>query len=162
MRTSSVYQFLLLAKSFLVCRRSTVCFAAFVILSGTGCTRPPVVSKEAVVFPACGSFPNCVNSASGEDSQAIEPISASTAQWQQLVLWISQQDNWEIVEERSNFLQAVSSTALLGFKDDVLLRFEPENDLIQVRSSSRLGYSDMGANRARVELLRTIAQEKVE
>jgi len=36
----------------------------------------------------------------------------------------------------------------------VQLRFDADAGVIQVRSSSRLGIGDMGANRARVERLR--------
>jgi len=39
-------------------------------------------------------------------------------------------------------------------RDDVQLLFLPEAQLIQVRSSSRLGVSDLGANAARIETLR--------
>ena len=40
------------------------------------------------------------------------------------------------------------------FVDDVQLRFDEGAESIQVRSASRLGISDMGVNRKRVEMLR--------
>jgi uncharacterized protein (DUF1499 family) len=42
----------------------------------------------------------------------------------------------------------------MRFRDDVQLLYNPETGVIQVRSSSRLGISDMGTNRSRVESLR--------
>jgi uncharacterized protein (DUF1499 family) len=42
----------------------------------------------------------------------------------------------------------------MGFTDDVQLLFNPKQQVIQVRSSSRLGISDMGTNARRVEMLR--------
>lgn len=52
------------------------------------------------------------------------------------------------------FLQCVATTPIMGFRDDVQLLYQPDALLIQVRSSSRMGFSDMGANRQRVEALR--------
>ena len=42
----------------------------------------------------------------------------------------------------------------MQFRDDVQLAFKQQAGDIQVRSSSRLGISDMGANRRRIESLR--------
>jgi uncharacterized protein (DUF1499 family) len=42
----------------------------------------------------------------------------------------------------------------MGFTDDVQLLFNPQEQSIQARSSSRLGISDMGTNARRVETLR--------
>ncbi len=45
-------------------------------------------------------------------------------------------------------------SALFGFADDVEFHFDPPG-VIQVRSASRIGYSDFGVNRKRVEAIRT-------
>jgi uncharacterized protein (DUF1499 family) len=42
----------------------------------------------------------------------------------------------------------------MGFIDDVELLYDRKKQLIQVKSASRVGQSDFGANRKRVELLR--------
>jgi len=42
----------------------------------------------------------------------------------------------------------------MKFRDDVQLLFLPDDRLIQVRSSSQLGLSDLGTNARRVEALR--------
>ena len=51
-------------------------------------------------------------------------------------------------------MQAVVKTPVMKFRDDVQLLFLPDDMLIQVRSSSRLGISDLGTNARRVETLR--------
>ena len=119
-----------------------------------GCASPPDFSADSGTLPACGSLPNCVNSDSGTGSQAIEPLAATDAQWQALKQWIAAQEGWTIVENRDDFMQCVAVTPLMRFRDDFQLLYWPELGLIHVRSSSRLGISDMGANRERVELLR--------
>jgi uncharacterized protein (DUF1499 family) len=46
------------------------------------------------------------------------------------------------------------TTRLLKFVDDVEFWFDPANEVIQVRSASRIGRSDLGVNRQRIEALR--------
>ena len=120
-----------------------------------GCTSAPKQPGADTVLTPCGMLPNCVNSDSGTGGSAIAPLQATTAQWQALKRWLAQQDNWTITEETPDFLQAVVKTPLMQFRDDVQLMFDRQAGELQVRSSSRLGISDMGANRRRIESLRT-------
>lgn len=120
-----------------------------------GCTSAPEMPAAGAPLPSCGPLPNCVNSQSGEGDKAIAPISATATQWRQLKQWLAAQEDWTIVVDRDDFVQAVAKTPLMRFRDDVQLLFDAQAGLIQVRSSSRLGISDMGANRRRVETLRS-------
>ena len=129
------------------------------VLILTACVSSPEYPANGSELPPCGSLPNCVNSDSGNGGQAIEPLSATRAQWQELKAWIGEQDNWSVAQDQGDFLQFTAVTPTLRFRDDVQLLFQPEADLIQVRSSSRLGISDMGANRQRVEVLRQQLEE---
>ena len=49
-------------------------------------------------------------------------------------------------------IEAVVSTRLMGFKDDVVIRIRQQDETIRVdlRSASRVGDSDLGANAARI------------
>ncbi len=105
-------------------------------------------------LPPCGAFPNCVNSVSGEGTHAINSLAASGSQWRALKDWISAQKNWSVTSNQENFIQWVAVTPALRFRDDIQLLFMPELELIHVRSSSRLGLSDLNANRDRIEILR--------
>ncbi|MEH6593675.1 MAG: DUF1499 domain-containing protein [Halioglobus sp.] len=75
--------------------------------------------------------------------------------WLQLKQWMAEQKDWTITTDASDFVQAVVKTPLMRFRDDVQLRYVEDAGVIHVRSSSRLGIGDMGANRSRVEMLRT-------
>ncbi len=119
-----------------------------------GCSSAPDKPATQQALPECGSLPNCVNSQSGDGIQAIEPLTADAGQWQTLKSWIARQEDWEIVIDDGTFLQAVVKTPLMKFRDDVQLLFVPDRQLIQVRSSSRLGLSDLGTNARRVATLR--------
>ena len=119
-----------------------------------GCSRAPDKPVTMQALPECGSLPNCVNSQSGLDVHAIEPLMATVEQWQKLKSWIAQQKDWEITIDDDYFVQAVVKTPVMRFRDDVQLLFISDLQLIQVRSSSRLGLSDLGTNARRVETLR--------
>ena len=134
-------------------KKRHLCIALLTIILA-GCTSAPEQPGADAVLPPCGMLPNCVNSDSGTGGSAIAPLQATTEQWQALKRWLAAQDNWTITEETPDFLQAVVKTPLMQFRDDVQLVFNRQGDDIQVRSSSRLGISDMGANRRRIESLR--------
>ena len=134
--------------------RSYACCALAVSLLLAGCTSPPNRPPTLEALPECGWLPNCVNSQSGRGVQAIEPLRANGEQWHNLKDWIARQADWEIRVDDGNFIQAVVVTPVMRFRDDVQLLFLPDAQLIQVRSSSRLGLSDLGTNARRVEALR--------
>ena len=59
-----------------------------------------------------------------------------------------------IVEEQELYLRAEFRSAFFRFVDDVEFLIEPETSRIHFRSAARVGYSDMGVNRTRVEEIR--------
>ena len=59
-----------------------------------------------------------------------------------------------IVEARDDYLRVEFRTFWLGFVDDAEFWADPATGVVQLRSASRLGEGDMGANRARIEKLR--------
>lgn len=134
-------------------KKRHLCIALLTIILA-GCTSAPEQPGADAVLPPCGMLPNCVNSDSGTGGSAIAPLQATTEQWQALKRWLAQQGDWTITVETADFVQAVVKTPLMQFRDDVQLAFKQQAGDIQVRSSSRLGISDMGANRRRIESLR--------
>ena len=63
--------------------------------------------------------------------------------------------------EEENYLHFVFVSKFFGFKDDVEFFFDQAAGLLQVRSASRLGRYDFGANRKRVEMLRDLLKNKI-
>jgi uncharacterized protein (DUF1499 family) len=61
----------------------------------------------------------------------------------------------KVVEVRQDYVYAQATTPVMKFTDDLEFWFDNAQPLIQVRSASRLGESDLGANRARMEDIRT-------
>jgi len=66
----------------------------------------------------------------------------------------------KIVSSTDDYLHAECSSAVFGFVDDLELHLRPAEKLIAVRSAARLGYSDLGVNRKRVESLREVLRER--
>lgn len=63
-------------------------------------------------------------------------------------------DGARLIIEAPDYLYAQYTTPLMKYVDDVEFWFDPINNVIQVRSASRLGKSDLGVNRKRIEVLR--------
>ena len=104
----------------------------------------------------CPSSPNCVCS-DATDSHGIEPIViAGNARmlWQRLQDYLAQQQGFTIKQVDDKYLRVEAKTRLLRFVDDVEFELRVEQGVIAVRSASRVGYSDLGANRRRVEKIR--------
>jgi len=60
------------------------------------------------------------------------------------------------VVEEEHYWRIEFRSRVFKFVDDVELLFDRQNKLIQVRSASRVGHSDFGVNRKRVERIRSL------
>jgi uncharacterized protein (DUF1499 family) len=59
-----------------------------------------------------------------------------------------------VVQAEGDYLYAQFTTPLMHYTDDVEFWFDRAAGVVQVRSASRLGEGDLGANRQRIEALR--------
>ena len=136
-----------------------IMYASFSLLLGfsiIACTgnRPVDLGLKDGYLRPCPSSPNCVNSMVNEDEvHRIEPFrGVSLAELREL---LQNEESVEIVTDHENYLHAEFTSLLMRFVDDVEFFSVAEEQVIHVRSASRLGRSDLGANRRRVEGLRT-------
>jgi uncharacterized protein (DUF1499 family) len=112
--------------------------------------------KNGRLKPPPGS-PNAVSSQAQDAGHAIAPLSYSglpTRAMDALVEVIKSTPRTRIVSQTGDYVYAEYESALMGFVDDVEFWFDPDAKVIHVRSASRLGYSDFGVNRARIEDIR--------
>lgn len=65
-----------------------------------------------------------------------------------------------IVEIEEDYIHAEFVSFIFRFVDDVEFYFDNAKKLIQVRSASRTGYSDLGVNRRRIEEIRKQFDQK--
>ena len=110
----------------------------------------------------CPASPNCV--CSQQDGEpGIAPIGfrgdASKA-WTTLMKVVSSQPRLELITQTEAYAHFKARTLIMRYVDDLEFYLDSGKAVINVRSASRLGYSDMGANRARVERLRAALQQE--
>lgn len=61
-----------------------------------------------------------------------------------------------LVTDRPDYLYVQFRSRWLGFVDDTEFWYDPAAQQVQVRSASRIGRSDLGVNRKRIETIRAI------
>lgn len=108
-------------------------------------------------LPDCPPSPNCVCSTASREAQRVAPLSF-TGEWEaardRLVMLIQSMPRTQILSVDGPLIHVTFTTWIFRFVDDVHFLIEPSAGLIHLRSASRLGYSDLGANRRRVEEIR--------
>ncbi len=110
-------------------------------------------------LPACPSSPNCVSSDAprSDGKHYIAPLAIDgdpQTAWQQLVGLLQGDRSITIVVQRDDFIHAEARTRIMRFVDDVIFHLRPDEGVIAMRSASRVGYSDLGKNRKRLEAVR--------
>jgi uncharacterized protein (DUF1499 family) len=120
-------------------------------------TRPDNLGVKDGRLAACKPTPNCVSSQADPADQEhyIEPI-AYRGTMQELRRAVESMTRATVIREEGNYLYAEYKSALLGYVDDVELWLDDKTRLVHVRSASRLGRSDFGVNRKRIEELRIL------
>lgn len=127
-----------------------------------GCSAAPVndaVAKYERMAP-CSSAPHCVSSLAADSDRRVEPLHFSGSRADahaRLLKLLRALPRTQVVTDESDYVHALVTTATVGFTDDVEFEFASARigGIIQVRSSSRIGYYDFGVNRGRVENLRS-------
>lgn len=105
----------------------------------------------------CRSTPNCVSSYAQGGYHTIPPLpfeGTAEAAMVRLRTILAAMPGIRIEGEGSGYLYATQRSRWLGFVDDIEFLADSDAGVLHVRSSSRLGRSDFGVNRARVEAIR--------
>lgn len=68
---------------------------------------------------------------------------------------VEQMKGAKVIKADSDYLYAQFTTPLMKFVDDVEFWVDPAARVVQVRSASRVGKGDLGANRKRIEAVRS-------
>lgn len=119
---------------------------------------------------ACPSSPNCVVSQDGDEKHIIEPIAYKgdyppgtlrdrNQAKETLLKVLSVVPRTKIIEDTGNYIHAESTSRMFKFVDDVEFYFPEDENIIQVRSASRVGESDLGVNRRRIEQIRLAMED---
>ena len=110
----------------------------------------------------CPASPNCVSSlAAAAAPHRVPPLSwtggldQAKARLRQAVLAVG---NATFIIEEDTYWHVEFRSRIFRFVDDGEFLFDPQARLVHVRSASRVGHSDMGVNRKRVEKIRALFQ----
>lgn len=126
-----------------------------VILAACAGERPKNLGVKDGALATCPSSPNCVSSFAADEGHRIPPFSfmdEPAVAFARLTQMIRQRNDATIIEERGDYLRVELRTTL--FVDDAEFLLDGEKKVIHLRSASRLGYSDLGKNRSRIEEIR--------
>jgi len=120
-------------------------------------TRPTSLGIKDGRLAACPSTPNCVSSDAADAAHAIPAFELAVPPveaWRALSAVLKGLPRVQIITLTDDYVRAECSSAFFGFVDDLELHLRVSQNIIAVRSASRLGHSDFGVNRKRVEKLR--------
>lgn len=117
------------------------------------------------VLAQCSSKPNCVCSEqTGSASHTIDPINLSGqkgSDYMPIIKDVIRDMGGQINDESAGYLSSTFSSSLFGFVDDFEISIDENKRLIHIRSASRVGYSDAGVNRKRVESFKRLYENKI-
>ena len=116
-------------------------------------SRPNNLGVKDGKLAPCPGTPNCVSSQSEDAQFKIDPLPPVTIA--DLKTIVANMERTTIIEETDNYLYAEFKSKLMGYVDDVEFYLDSDANVIQVRSASRLGKSDLGVNRKRIEEIRS-------
>jgi uncharacterized protein (DUF1499 family) len=142
---------------------------AFAVIAGQmgmlGGTAPADLGVREGKLKAPSSSPNSVSSQADmwpghprRDDARIQPLAISgdpVRALERLKTVVQATPGARIVEAQAGYLRAEFTTRLMKFTDDAEFWLDSSAGVIHVRSASRLGESDLGVNRARIEDIRT-------
>jgi len=110
----------------------------------------------------CPDSPNCVSSTATDPRHAIAPfaLDRSVAEAKsELKRVIAILPRAKLIAERDNYLHFEFRSLIFRFVDDVEFHVAETTKVIHVRSASRVGHSDLGVNRRRIESIRSFLPE---
>ena len=135
--------------------RTAALFACTAVLSACSGTAPGNLGVQDGHLTDCPPSPNCVSSQARDSEHRIAqlPLQGDPANTRtRLLSLLAQTPRVAVVTQDAYYLRAEFTSQVMRFVDDVEFLIGPE--AVEVRSASRLGHSDLGVNRERIEGLR--------
>jgi uncharacterized protein (DUF1499 family) len=132
-------------------------FVLAVMCAACSGSRPANLGVADGTLAPCPDSPNCVSSESKDAKHFIDPIPyEGTLEGARgtLISVIESMQRSRIVTHDPTYIHVEFTSAVFRFVDDVEFSFDDAAKIIHVRSASRVGYSDFGVNRKRMETIR--------
>lgn len=149
----------------MISRFLSIIFGLIITLSSSLIFSTPAwaaIGLSSGHLSACPSSPNCVASQDEDEEHSIEPITyksdRNTAK-KTLLKVLSVVPRTEVIEQTDDYIHTESTSRIFKFVDDAEFYFPENEKVIQVRSASRVGESDLGVNRRRIEQIRLAMED---
>ena len=110
----------------------------------------------------CPDSPNCVSTHAIDSKQKMGPLlfSGNTQMAKERLLKaVKSFPRTRVIKDEANYLHVTFTSGLFRFVDDVEFLINEVRGVIDFRSASRVGYSDLGANRKRMEKFRKVFEK---
>jgi uncharacterized protein (DUF1499 family) len=142
--------------------RFTTAIAVLLGIAELGCEdrAPDTLGPAAGRLAPCFDRANCVNTGD-RHPEGIVPLWLDTSTpdaFARATQVVAGMPRVRVITATANYLHAEERTRVLRFVDDLELLLVDSGELL-VRSASRVGESDLGVNRRRVERLRSLLGE---
>ena len=127
------------------------------LIAGCHGARPGSLGVVNGKLAPCPNSLNCVSSQAEDEKHRVEPLRYESSRSEAkagLLGVIRSMKRARIAVEEDDYIHAEFKSALWRFIDDVEFYFVHESKIIHVRSASRVGRSDLGVNRKRIERIR--------
>ena len=114
-------------------------------------------SKTTAKLETCPRTPNCVSSFDTDRGHYITPFKyeGPRKEAQYRLLRVLHSFKWiRVVEFDENYIHAEFISPIMRFVDDAEFYFAEDDNIIHLKSASRIGFSDLGVNRRRLEKIR--------
>ena len=128
---------------------STLFIFFFILVHGCSGTKPLSIGQ----FAKCPDKPNCISSKSSNSLRMFSPLKYKGTKLKaknNLLRALESMPRARVSMNTNEFLHIEFTSKIFRFIDDVEFYFD-ESGVIHFRSASRIGHSDMGGNRDRME-----------
>ena len=132
-----------------------VILCAVLLVSACAGDRPTSLGVTNGTLTACPDSPNCVSSQARDERHRIEPLATGDdpeAAFARLIEIVRRRPDATVIDSTGTYLRLELRTTF--FIDDAEFLLDRERRVIHLRSASRVGYSDLGLNRRRIEEIR--------
>ncbi|QDU61929.1 hypothetical protein Pan216_27940 [Planctomycetes bacterium Pan216] len=110
----------------------------------------------------CPGSPNCVSSEASDTEHRIEPLrfeGTPNEAMDELVRIVESMPRSRIVTRAGDYLHVEFRSRVFRFVDDLEFLIDARTKMIACRSAARVGYSDFGVNRDRLEKIRAAFEQ---
>ncbi len=147
------------------CRNIIIALVAMVFLCG--CLGRPHVARglqNGMLLP-CPQTPNCATTSGKQDVLSEKPLTyygfTREEAREAIIYVINELGNATIKEQGNNYFWVECRSRLLRFSDDLEIYLPEKQKVVHIRSASRIGYYDFGANQKRIDDIRKLFRKKI-